>query len=86
VDVGLSTVTRMAREDTHWFVVGVVVLSFVIFLALPVSALIYVDHLRIRSEVRHEIRELKKLKQQLKKDQNERSTDSLDDSPSRTTD
>ena len=84
MDVGLSTVTRMAREDTQWFVIGVVVLSFIVFLALPVTALIYVDHLRIRAEVRQEIRNLKILKQQLKKDQHEGSTDSLADTPSRT--
>jgi hypothetical protein len=79
VDVGLSTVTRMAREDTHWFVVGVVVLSFVIFLALPISALIYIDHLRIRAEVRQEIRELKNLKSQLRKDLHERANSTVDD-------
>lgn len=79
MDVGLSTVTRMAREDTHWFVVGVVVLSFVIFLALPISALIYIDHLRIRAEVRQEIRELKNLKSQLRKDLHERANSTVDD-------
>ena len=83
VDVGLSTVTRMAREDTRWFVLGVVVLSFVVFLALPVSALIYIDHLRIRSEVRQEIRELKNLKQQLRKYQDERDDSSVDKPSSR---
>ena len=79
MDVGLSTVTRMAREDTHWFVVGVVVLSFVIFLALPISALIYIDHLRIRAEVPQEIRELKNLKSQLRKDLHERANSTVDD-------
>lgn len=81
MDVGLSTVTRMAREDTHWFVVGVVVLSFILFLALPISALIYIDHLRIRAEVRQEIRDLKSLKQQLKKDLYERTDSTLVDAP-----
>jgi hypothetical protein len=83
----------MAREDTRWFVVGVVTLSFVIFLALPIAALIVIDHLRIRSEVRQERREirqeigeLKKLKQQLKKDHHERSIDSLDDATKRNSD
>lgn len=86
MDVGLSTVTRMAREDTQWFVIGVVVLSFIIFLALPVTALIYVDHLRIRAEVQQEIRNLKKLKQQLRKYQDERVNSTLDDAPSQSTD
>lgn len=75
----------MAREDTHWFVVGVVVLSFVIFLALPISALIYIDHMRIRAEVRQEIRDLKSLKSQLKKDLYER-TNPVDNPPRRTSD
>jgi uncharacterized membrane protein (DUF106 family) len=84
VDVGLSTVTRMAREDTRWFVIGVVVLSFVIFLALPISALIYIDHLRIRAEVRKEIRELKNLKQEVRKYQDERANSVVDESPNST--
>lgn len=75
----------MAREDTHWFVVGVVVLSFVIFLALPISALIYIDHMRIRAEVRQEIRDLKSLKTQLKKDLYER-TNPVDNPPRRASD
>jgi predicted Holliday junction resolvase-like endonuclease len=33
----------MAREDTQWFVIAVVVLSIVLFFALPMSLLIYVD-------------------------------------------
>jgi hypothetical protein len=56
----------MAREDTRWFVAGVVVLSLVLFLALPLSMLVVVDHLRIKAEVRAEIRELKKVKAEAK--------------------
>lgn len=77
--MGLSTITRMAREDTHWFVVGVVVLSFVLFLGLPIAALICIDDLRLRAEVRQEIRSLKILKQQLKKDHDERVNSTVDD-------
>lgn len=86
MDVGLSTVTRMAREDTQWFVIGVIALSFVLFLALPISALIYIDHMRVRAEVQQEIRNLKKLKQQLRKYQDERVNSTLDDAPSQSTD
>jgi hypothetical protein len=93
VDVGLSTVTRMAREDTRWFVIGVVTLSFVIFLALPIAALIVIDHLRIRNEVRQERREirqeigeLKKLKQEVRKYQDERVNSVVDESPNSTSD
>ena len=56
----------MAREDTQWFVVGVVVLSLVLFLALPLSVLIYIDTLKMKAEVRYEIKMLKKLKQEVK--------------------
>jgi len=47
-------------------VVGVVVLSIVLFLALPISVLVVVDYMKIRAEIRHEIRQVKKLKEELK--------------------
>ena len=56
----------MAREDTRWFIAGVVVLSIVLFFALPLSVLIYVDAARLQAEVRYEIKRMKKLKQELK--------------------
>jgi hypothetical protein len=56
----------MAREDTRWFVVGVVTLSIVLFLALPVSMLVVIDYMKLRSEIQHEIRQVRKLKQELK--------------------
>ena len=66
VDVGNAAITRMAREDTRWFLLGVVVLSVVLFFALPLSVLIYVDAARLQAEVRKEVRQLKKLKAELK--------------------
>ena len=54
----------MAREDTQWFVVAVVVLSLILFLALPFSVLVYIDTARMQAEVRGEIRQLKKLKKE----------------------
>lgn len=68
VDVGNAAVARMAREDTRWFIVAVVVLSLVIFLALPITALLVVDHMKMKAEIRAEIKELKKLKAELKKE------------------
>jgi len=62
----------MAREDTRWFIVAVVVLSLVLFLALPMALLILVDTERMKAEVRHEMRQLKKLEKQLK-EQNEKA-------------
>jgi uncharacterized membrane protein (DUF106 family) len=56
----------MAREDTRWFVAGVVVMAIVLFLALPISALVVVDYLKMKSEMQYEIRQLKKLKKELK--------------------
>ena len=66
VDVGVHAVARMAREDTRWFVAGVVVMAIVLFLALPISALVVVDYLKMKSEMQYEIRQLKKLKKELK--------------------
>lgn len=66
----------MAREDTRWFIAGVVVLSIVLFFALPMSVLVYIDAARLQAEVRYEIKQLKKLERKLK-EQNEK-TDSAD--------
>jgi uncharacterized membrane protein (DUF106 family) len=60
----------MAREDTKWFIVAVVILSMVLFLALPMSLLILVDTERMKAEVRQEVRQLKRLKQEVKELQN----------------
>ena len=59
VDVGTVSVTRMAREDARWYVVAVVVLSLVLFLALPISVLVYIDTLKLQAEIRYEIKRLK---------------------------
>jgi hypothetical protein len=56
----------MAREDTRWFVVAVIVLSLVLFLALPLSVLIAVDTMKMKAQVRAELREIKQLKRELK--------------------
>jgi predicted Holliday junction resolvase-like endonuclease len=68
----------MAREDTQWFVIAVVVLSLVLFFALPMSLLIYVDmQKRLNmAEIRIE-RKLKKLEQLERqvKEKNEKPTD-----------
>jgi uncharacterized membrane protein (DUF106 family) len=75
MDVGHSAIARMAREDTRWFIIAVVILSLVLFLALPMALLVLVDTERMKSEVRQEIRQLKKLKQELK-EQNAKTTTS----------
>jgi uncharacterized membrane protein (DUF106 family) len=63
----------MAREDTRWFIVAVVILSLVLFLALPMALLILVDTERMKAEVRQEMRQLKRLERQLK-EQHEKAT------------
>ena len=60
----------MARDDTRWFIAAVVILSLVLFLALPMSLLIYVDTAKMQAEIRAEVKSLKKLKKELK-EQNE---------------
>jgi hypothetical protein len=40
-------------------------LSFVLFFALPLSLLIYVDTAKMQAEVRSEIKQLKRLKKEL---------------------
>ena len=70
MDVGLSTVAQMARDDTRWFVVGVVVLALILMLALPITVLLVIDDLKIRNEVRYELRKLKKLEQRIEDEKN----------------
>ena len=72
VDVGRGAIARMAREDTRWFIAAVVVLSVVLFFALPMSVLIYVDTAKMQAEVRYEVKKMKKLQQELK-EQNEKA-------------
>ena len=42
------------------------ILSLVLFLALPMSLLVLVETEKMKSEIRQEVRQLKKLKQELK--------------------
>jgi hypothetical protein len=43
-----------------------VILSLVLFLALPMSLLVLVETEKMKSDVRQEVRQLKKLKQEVK--------------------
>ena len=56
----------MAREDARWFAVAVVILSLVLFLALPFAVLILVEAEKMKAEVKYEIRQLKKLEKNLR--------------------
>jgi hypothetical protein len=70
--MGGSTIVRMAREDTRWFIAAVVVLSLVLFLALPLSLLIYVDTAKMQAEIRYEVKQMKRLRAEMK-EQNEKT-------------
>lgn len=64
----------MAREDTRWFILAVVVLSVVLFMALPFSMLILVDHMRMQAEIKAEVKsEMKKMRELRKRLEEEAS-------------
>ena len=46
--------------------VAVVILSLVLFLALPLSLLVLVETAKMKSDVQYEVRQMKKLRQDLK--------------------
>jgi BarA-like signal transduction histidine kinase len=78
----------MAREDARWFATAVVSLALVLFLALPVTVLIAIDHLenkaKTKAEIRKELGELKRLKAELKelsRIQKERDDKTVDTKP-----
>lgn len=60
VDVGILSINRTLREDTRWFIVGVVVLSIVLFFALPLSVLVYIDAARLHAEVKADMKQMKR--------------------------
>jgi hypothetical protein len=63
----------MAREDTRWFIVAVVILSLVLFLAFPMALLVYVDNEKrlSKAEIRIEqkLKKLEQLEKRLKKEE-----------------
>ena len=82
MDMGNAAIAEMARDDTRWFITAVVVLSLVLFLALPLSVLLVIDHMKLKSELKAEIRESRKLRQDLstQRSGNERSNSNVDQS------
>jgi hypothetical protein len=50
-------------------------MSIVLFLALPISALVVIDYLKLKSELQYEIRQLKKLKKEIKENHEKAITD-----------
>lgn len=66
VDMGNAAIAEMARDDARWFITAVVVLSLVLFLALPLSVLLVVDHMRLQSQIKAEIKEMRKARAEAK--------------------
>ena len=64
----------MAREDTKWFVAGVVILSIVLFLALPLSVLVVIDHLKVKAEIKAEVKEMRRLRDKLERESHGRKS------------
>ena len=78
MDVGVSAVARMAREDTRWFIAGVVILSFVLFLVLPIGVLVAIDNEkrlgRAEARIERKIEKLEKLEKSLKESHEKATT------------
>ena len=58
----------MAREDTRWFVIAVIFLSVVLFLALPLSILVYADSLKLQAQIRADAKASAKKLERLQKE------------------
>ena len=68
LDLGASVRADLAAKDANRFLVGLIVMALVFALLLPLTVLMYVDILTVRATIRAEAKELRKLKQELKKD------------------
>ena len=73
--MGHAAVTRMAREDTRWFVIAVIVLALVLFLALPLAVLHAVDTekrlSKAEARIDRKIKKLERLELEIKKEKQE---------------
>jgi hypothetical protein len=74
----------MAREDTRWFVVGVVMLSLVLFFILPMAVLVAVDNEkrlgRAEARIDRKLKRLETLEENLstQRSKHERTDPNLD--------
>ena len=68
----------MAREDTRWFIAGVVILSFVLFLVLPIGVLVAIDNekrlSRAEARIERRLKRLEHIEETLKKERDEKTT------------
>jgi cell division protein FtsB len=63
--MGLSNSNILAKEDANRFLAGLIVMLLVFALLLPLTVIMYIDVLAVRSAVKEEVRQLKKLKKEL---------------------
>ena len=61
--------------------VAVVILSLVLFLALPLSLLVLVETAKMKADIQYEVRQMKKLRQDLK-EKHEKATAAKPDTSS----
>jgi hypothetical protein len=62
-------------------VVAVVILSLVLFLALPLSLLVLVETEKMKADIRYEVKQLNRLRKELKEQYANRPTDKPASSP-----
>jgi hypothetical protein len=58
-----------------------VVLSIVLFLALPLSVLVVIDHLKVKAEIKAEVKEMRRLREKLERENNGRNSQTKVDLP-----
>ena len=63
--MGLSNSNILAKEDANRFLAGLIVMLIVFAIILPLTVIMYIDVLAVRSAVKEEVRQLKKLKKEL---------------------
>ena len=68
MDLGVSVGADLATKDANRFLVGLVVMALVFALLLPLTVIMYIDILSVRATIRAEAKELRKLKEELKKE------------------
>ena len=63
--MGLSNSNVLAKEDANRFLTGMIIMLIVFALLLPLTVVMYIDILAVRTAVKEEVRQLKKLKKEL---------------------
>ena len=67
VDMERDALSSMGNEQPGSFLVGLIIMAIVFALLMPLTVIMYMDILAIRATIRAEAKELRKLKEELKK-------------------